>query len=300
MNLITKKKEEVFNYNELSKKFLDYIDVSHKTIDTYKIALRQFGEYLINNNISRPTRDDIISWKEELRTYLKPTTINSYLIAVRNLFKYLEYEGIYKNITENVKGIKLERKHLKLGLSEEELEEVLNVCENDKEVLLIKLIVNLGLRANEVINIRLEDFYKDTDIIMLKILGKSRSEEKQDSIKINTQLYNLIKKYVEDNNITDYLFTSKCHRCYGNKMSTSAVRHTIKDIFKRANLDDIDLKSCHSLRHTTTELLLKDGVNIQEVSEYMRHKNITTTMIYAKELNQKESQCSNILANKLF
>lgn len=300
MNLIMKRKEEVFNYNELSKKFLDYIDVSQKTIDTYKIALRQFTKYMEDYNIINPTREDIINYRDNLKEKLKPTTVNSYMIALRSFFQFLSYEGVYKDITENIKGIKLEKKHLKLGLSEEELEKVLSVCENDKEVLLIKLIVNLGLRSNEVVNIQLEDFYKDTDVIMLKILGKGRNGEKQDSIKVNDQLYNLIKKYVEDNNITDYLFTSKCHRNFNGKMSTSAIRHLIKDLFKKADLDNIDLKSSHSLRHTTVELLLESGFPIQEVSEYVRHKNLGTTMIYAKELNQKESECSNILASKLF
>lgn len=300
--LFLKKKEveKVLDVEKLSKKFLDYIDVSNMTIELYRKALKQFSSYLNDNDIKNPTRENIIEWREELRSYLKANTVNSYLIAVRSFFRYLAYEGLYKNISENVKGIKLEKKHLKLGLSEEEIEKVLNVCNNDREVLIIKMMIVLGLRSNELVNIRLEDFYRDTDTIMLRVLGKARDEEKQDSIKVPQSLYESIKKYVEENNITDYLFVSDCHRNYRGQMSTSALRHLVKDIFKRADLENIDLKSTHSLRHTTTELLLKDKVDIQEVSEYMRHKSLATTMIYAKELNQKESQCSSILANKLF
>lgn len=300
--LFLRKKEtkNALNIEELSKKFLEYIDVSDMTIELYGKALKQFSNYLNDNNIKNPVREDIINWREELKSYLKANTVNSYLIAIRSFFRYLSYEGLYKNIAENVKGIKVEKRHLKLGLSEEEIEKVLSVCENDKEVLMIKLMINLGLRSNELVNIRLEDFYRDTNVVMLKILGKDRDGEKQDSIKINQELYEMIRLYVKDNSIDDYLFTSKCHRNFNGQMSTSACRHLIKDIFRRADLEEIDLKSAHSLRHATTELLLKEKVDIQEVSEYMRHKNLATTMIYVKELNQKESQCSNILASKLF
>lgn len=291
---------KVLEIETLTQDFLNYIDVSDKTIDTYKIALKQFALYLKENNISLPQREDIIQWRELLKVDHKPTTINGYLIAVRNFFKYLEYNNIYKNITENVKNIQLEQRHLKLGLSKEEIEKVISVCKTDKELLMVKMIINLGLRSNEVVNIRLEDFYKDNDVILMRVLGKARAGYKQDSIKIDERLYDTIKQYVINNNITDYLFTSDSDRNKGQSITAKTVRFIIKDLFKRAELDNLDLKSCHSLRHTTTEMLLENGVSIQEVSGYMRHKSLNTTMIYAKEMDQKKSNCSNLLANSLF
>lgn len=303
---IFKKKEEVFDINNLSKKFLEYIDVAPKTIETYKIALRQFANYMTEQNIKNPTREDIINYRESIKEVLKPTTVNSYMIALRSFFQFLSYEGIYKNIAENVKGVKLEKRHLKLGLSDEELEEVLNLYGNkmtsleERTILTIKFMFTCGLRVNELVNIRLKDFYRDGDTIMLKVLGKGRDGEKQDVIKVDERLFDLIKKYVEKYNITDYLFVSTSNNNYGNKLTTKTIRLLVKDVFKKSNLDDIDLKSCHSLRHTTTEKLLKNNVSIEEVSQYMRHKSIQTTMIYSKELDQKESNCSNILADSLF
>lgn len=297
---LTTSKKTMFNYNNLMRQYIDYIDVSKKTVETYQIALNQFNSYLQDNNIKQPTRQDVLTYREELKRYLKPTTVNSYMIALRNFFKFLDYSNLYENITENVKGVKLEQRHLKLGLSEEELERVLNACTNLKEQLIVKMLVILGLRTNELINIKLEDFYIDTDIIMLKIQGKGRNGEKQDLVKIDAKLFDFIKEYVKVYNITSYLFVSDSYRNKGQQITTRTIRYIVKDIFKRANLENINLKSCHSLRHTTTELLLKENIPIQEVSQYMRHKNISTTMIYAKELNQKESLCSNLLTSKLF
>lgn len=297
MNEIKKINNNIEKLKEYENKFLNYMDNSPKTSETYEIALKRFFNYLIENDIKNPTRDDIIDYKKELMNNMKPTSVNSYIIAVKSFFKWLEYEGLYKNITENVKTIKLEKRHLKLGLEQEQLLKVLENCKDLREELIIKLSVTCGLRCNEIVNIQLKDFYNDNGTIMLKILGKGRNGIKQDVVKIDTRIYDLIKKYCYENNINDYLFVSNSNNNNGNKLTTKTIRLLIKNIFKRANLDNIELYSAHSLRHTSVVLALKSGIPIQEVSECMRHSQINTTMVYMNEINKKESNFSNVLAD---
>ena len=281
------------------EKFLNYIDVEEKTRDTYKIALKQFCGYLMNKGINTPTRDEIIEYKEFLKENHKPTTVNSYLIAIRNLYSYLEYEGITKDITKNIKGIKLEQKHLKRGLSKEEISKVLDVCKDNRERLMVKMMINLGLRCNELVNIQLEDFYDDKGVIMLKVLGKARNGLKQDSIKVDNRLFDMISDYVREYSITNYLFTSTSNHNKNGKLTTKTIRLTITNLFKKSDLD-MNKISCHSLRHSTCELLLENGANLQETSEFLRHKSIMTTMTYSKEINQRKCTLSNVLANIIF
>ena len=281
------------------EKFLNYIDVEEKTRDTYKIALKQFCGYLISKGINTPTRDEIIEYREFLKENHKPTTVNSYLIAIRNLYNYLEYEGITKDITKNIKGIKLEQKHLKRGLSKEEISKVLDVCKDNRERLMVKMMINLGLRCNELVNIQLDDFYDDKGVIMLKVLGKARNGLKQDSIKVDNRLFDMISDYVREYSITDYLFTSTSNHNKNGKLTTKTIRLTITNLFKKADLD-MNMLSTHSTRHTTVELLLENGVDLREVSEFVRHKSLNTTLIYSKEINQRNSMTSNVLADMLF
>ena len=285
---------------EYINRFLDYIDVSDNTIKTYNVGLLQFIDYLKNNSVQEPTREDIISFREYLKEeQLKPNTINAYLIAIRNFYGWLEYEGITKDITKKVKGIKLERKHLKRGLSLEEIKQVLNVCKDLREELMIKIMINCGLRCNEVVNIQLADFYNDKGVVMMKVLGKARGGLKQDSIKIDNRLFELIQEYVKQYDIKDYLFVSTSNHNTNGKLTTKTIRYIVKNLFERAGLD-MEMLTAHSTRHTTCELLLEKGMPIQEVSEFMRHKNINTTIIYSKELDARNSQASNILCDEIF
>lgn len=283
----------------LIKRFLDYIDVSDNTIKSYNVGLIQFNEYLKENGIKTPTREDVINFREQLKETHKPNTVNAYLIAIRNFYSWLEYEDITKDITKKIKGIKLERHHLKRGLSQEEIKDVLNICKDTREQLLIKLMITCALRINEVRNIRLEDFYNDKGVIMLRVLGKARDGLKQDSVKIDDRIFELIKQYCREYDVKDYLFFSTSNNNKGNMMSTVSFRKIVNNLFKRANLD-MDMLSPHSTRHTSVELALESGISLQDVSEFVRHKSISTTMQYAKELNQRNNTITNTLGNFVF
>ena len=290
----------VLDFSQLKDDFLKYQDVSDGSIETYNIALRQFCSYLEENGIKIPVREDIIRWRDELKETHKPTTINGYLIAVRNFFKYLEYAGIYKNITENVKSIKLENIHLKRGFTEEELKNILDVCESDREKLITLLTFSCALRSSEVVNIRLQDFIVDNGVVMLKIMGKGRDGYKQDLVKIDDRLFEAIKSYVKENDVKDYLFTSTSNRSKGQKLNTKTIRQEFRKLFKKANILDIDNVSFHSLRHSSVTISLEKGMSIQEVSESVRHKTIATTMIYKNELDTRNRTFSNSLCDIVF
>lgn len=298
--IIVKVHEEVspeLDFQKLKEDFLQYQDVSAKSVQTYSIALKQFCIYLNENGIKNPTREDIINWREELKEEHKPTTVNGYLIAVRNFFKYLSYIGVYKNITENVKGIKMESMHLKRGFTPEELQKILECCEKDRERLIAHIAFSCALRANEIVNIRLEDFYEDNGVMMLRVLGKGREGYKQESVKIDERLLEMIKKYIQENNVTDYLFESRKTK---KGLDTKVLREEFRKIFKKAGIEDIDNVSFHSFRHSSVTISLDLGMSIQEVSESARHKNIHTTMIYKNELDKRNSSFSNRLCDVIF
>lgn len=297
--------KEIMNVNnsivvkDLMGEFLNYIDVSERTVRTYKVGLMDFTKWLSENNITQPTRTHIIEYREQLRETHKPTTVNSYLQAVRNFYSWLEYEGVTKNITKNVKGIKMERRHLRQGLSKEQVELLLSVVDGLREEVLLKLMLTTALRVNEISNIQLEDFYEDNGVVMLKVLGKGRDGIKQDVVKIDDRLYELILKYVNNYGLTDYLFTSTSNHNTGNKVHNATIRRIINAIYERAGIKN-DKITAHSTRKTAINRAIENGVAIQDVSDFARHGDISTTMMYLNEYNAKESKVSNNLADDLF
>lgn len=297
-NEIESSPKHELDFNVLVDRFISYVDVSYNSLITYNRALKQFVQYIYDRDIYNPTRQDILDYKNYLLNNNKANTVNLYLASVKNFYKWLEYEGITKDITKNIKFLKTEHRHLKRGLSKEEIQQVIGSCTNLREKTMLILMLSCALRENEVVNIRLEDFYKDGNVTLLRVMGKGKNGVKQDSIKIDDRLLDMIQLYCKEYKIKDYLFTSTSNHNNSGKLNTITVRRIITGLFKKANLN-MDRLSTHSTRHSAVEQLLEQGVPIQEVSEFVRHSNINTTMIYSREINQKESKCANLLANEL-
>ena len=166
---------------------------------------------------------------------------------------------------------------------------VLYFCNNSKYLSLrdstiIELIYATGIRASELINIKITDI--DFNEATLRILGKGSKER---IIPIHDLALNLILKYwkneIHNHNklvknkkikfIRNLLFLNT----YGKKLSRQGLWYIIKNISKKLGLD-MNKISPHVLRHTFATHLLYNGVPIRHLQELLGHSNISTTQIY--------------------
>ena len=84
-----------------------------------------------------------------------------------------------------------------------------------------------------------------------------------------------------------------------------SVSRIIKNRLRQAGYNS-DKLTAHSLRHTAITLALeakdKDGntkVNIQEARDFARHENISTTLIYAHNLDAGKSIVSQLIEESI-
>ena len=151
--------QEIKDYNELVEKYLQYIDVSNATEKEYYTGIKLFFQYCNLNNIDNVTRQDIIDYRNYLQQQEKAAnTINLYLTSIKNFFKWLDFEGIYKDISKNIKALPVENTHIRESLDIDQVKLLLDNCQNDKEKLIITLAITTGIRCNEMCNIRIKDF----------------------------------------------------------------------------------------------------------------------------------------------
>lgn len=287
-----------FNVSTLKDEYLSYIDVSNNTVETYDVGIKQFLLYLKENNITNPTREDVLSFRRWLSLNHSVATVNGYLIAVRNFFKFLEFKGVYKNITENVKSLKDTDIHKREALDIETCLKLINNAKDDREELLLTLFITCGLRVNEMANIRLEDIKYENGQYRLYVLGKGRNA-KTDFVIVPNYVFGKIQAFVEKNNITDYLFVSTSNNNNGGQLHPASIRRIINGIFERMGIKSETIV-VHSLRHSFATISIESGEDIREVSRAMRHKSVAVTERYLHDLDAKNNKCSNLVASKLF
>lgn len=282
----------------LKDEYLNYIDVADTSVKTYNVGIKAFANYMKDNGITTPAREDIINFRDSYKGTHSIDTINSYLISVRTFFKFLAYKGIYKNIADNIKNLPETDLHKRDALTIEQCVKVLDHAENLREKALFSITLGCGLRANEVVNIELKDFKESGGKILLYILGKGRSY-KQDFVIVPDNIMGILKEYIKEYNITDYLFTSLSHNNTGGKVHTYTVRTIINNMFERVGIKT-DKMVFHSLRHTFATIAIQNGNDIREVANALRHKKLSTTERYLHDLDARNNSCSSSVASIVF
>lgn len=286
--------------------FVAYLDASPKTVQTYTRAIRQFAKYTALNGLRRPTREDVLAYREWLKEDHKPTTVQNYITAVRLFFQWTEEEGLYPNIADHVKGAKLDRNHKKDYLTSRQVKKVLETAKEDsiqglRDYAILALMFTGGLRTIEVSRANIEDLRTAGDNVVLYVQGKGH-EEKTDYVKLMPEVEDAIRAYLKARgakDTTEPLFTSTSNNSKGQRISTRTVSGIVKEALVDAGYNS-DKLTAHSTRHTAVTLALMGGESLEEVQQFARHKNIATTLIYAHNLDRAKNQCEATIAKAIF
>lgn len=286
--------------------FVRFLDVRPASLRTYRSALRYFGEWLKNEGITRPGREDLHRYKQHLTETHGAAATQLYITVVRLFFAYCEQEGLYQDIARHLKGVQVTKGHKKDYFAAEQLREILEEIrttslrgKRDKALLL--LIVSGGLRTIEASRANIEDLRARRGNTVLYIQGKGR-EEKQDYIKIAPEVNKALRDYLKARGARsdkEPLFISLSGNSYGQRLTTRSISAICKDRFVKAGYNSSRL-TAHSLRHTAVTLSLLNGVDVREVQQFARHSNIATTLIYAHDIDRDNGKCEEIITSAIY
>jgi len=304
---IALKSNEVFNREELINNFFNFLDVSVNTANAYRKALKQLFNYFHNYEVANPNRENILAFKKELESKgRKPSTIALYLAAARRFFSWTEQSGIYPNITVGVKSPKAESGHKKDYFAADQVKSILaGIDRSDIEGLrnyaIMALMTTGGLRTVEVTRASIEDLRVVGGVSVLYIQGKGRND-KTEFIKLTAKVEEAIRAYLKARGEVEMqapLFSSVSKRNRGARLTTRTIRGLCKNAMKQAGFNS-DRLTAHSLRHTAVTLALLAGQDLAEVQHFARHHNISTTQIYAHNIDRMKSQCETAISNAIF
>lgn len=307
--IINKNELAIQDFESLISRFIMFLDVKPKSAQTYATNLKQFERFLQRNGITKPQRDDVIEYREELKAAHKSTTVQAYITAVKLFFQWTETEGIYPDITRHLKGAKITRTHKKDALTVDQVQSILQAVDRStmqgaRDYAVLCLMITGGLRDIEIHRANVEDLRTVGLASVLYVQGKGQ-DEKADYIKIGPETEQAIREYLMLRNQTEQvkndqpLFTSLSNNSTLKRLSTRSISGIAKRYLRLIGLDSERL-TAHSLRHTAVTLALIGGATLQEASQFARHSDISTTQIYAHNLERANNKCGEIIAGSIF
>lgn len=287
--------------DDMFHSFMQYIDVKDKSLETYTRSLKQFFNYITVNGITEPTRQDIVQYRETLKADKQPATVQLYMIAVKQFFKWTDKAGIYPNVADNVKGVSVSKGMKKDYLTTGQVKDVLSRIDTEtvkgkRDYAIIALMVTCGLRDIEVSRANVADLRTRQNSTVLYIQGKGK-DDRESFVVVPDSLETVIRDYLKARGgNSKALFTSNSNHGKGDRLTTRSISRIVKTAMINAGLDS-DRLTAHSLRHTAVTQALIAGQTLQEVQQFARHSNINTTLIYAHNLENEKNECSGKLAD---
>lgn len=276
------------------EKFIEFIDVSIKTRETYLNGLKSFSDFIgEKNNVQR---QDIIDWRNSIKKSNSSNTVNTYLVAVKSFFKFLEEYRIYPDISKNIKGLNTSTTPRKQVLSLEQTREIYKSLTTPRDKCLFLLCITTGIRLHEAVNINLEDIKEHNGEIVIWVLRK-RHTEKDSYVKISEPILECIKEYVEDRKAGP-LFISTSNNNKNGAVTEKTLRAEIKNILKGFGIDE-NTVSAHSLRRSCATILYQDGTDIYSIQQVLGHVSIGTTQRYinqcTRDTNKSEQRMTELV-----
>jgi len=156
-------------------------------------------------------------------------------------------------------------------LNQEQIKAFLKALEDGKKLrdeVAMRLCFRLGLRVQELANLKLSDINFDSQQIHIQGLKHGRER----TYDIEKELWRKLTKYIRETKVKEQLFP----------LTTQGLKFIFKRYAKRAGLPN-DF-SIHSLRHSVAMAMAQAGSSQIYIMKWLRHRSVTSSQIYFEQL----------------
>ena len=276
---------------EVCDEFLLYIGsvrgLSENTVLGYGKDLEKFQNFLTPElDVKSVTKENILLSIGQLsRENASAATVNRFVSAVRNLFKYSKKIGyIEKNPAEEVKNVKnpqvvtafMTPREVEALCSQPERNELLWTS---RDVAIFRMLYSSGCRISELTNIKLSDFRKGGRCAVITGKGNKQRIVYFDEISRKalaaylTDRARVLSENGRDSG-QDRLFINQ----KGLPITTGGMRYILT---RYSGVEGTNHHiNPHAFRHTFATTLLNNGADVRMVQELLGHASINTTQRY--------------------
>jgi site-specific recombinase XerD len=206
--------------------------------------------------------------------------------SLRAFLRYLHHRGLnplaLAGCVPSIRRWKLAS--LPTYLSAAQVQKVLDGCDRTtalgrRDYAILMMLAKLGLRANEVATLALDDIDWRSGEILVRAKGRQRAR-----MPMPPDVGAAVVAYLRDGRPT-----SSCRRLFLRTLAPNvgfasgcAITMIAKTALERAGIRGYAHQGAHIFRHSLATELLRSGATLSEIGQLLRHESQDTTRIYAK------------------
>ena len=237
-------------------------------------------------DLGKIRQEAVIAYIERHARDWSPSCGKAMCSSLRAFLRYLHHQGLHQlslaGCVPSIRRWKLSG--LPSCLSAAQVHKVLVGCDREtamgrRDYAILMMLAKLGLRADEVATLMLDDIDWRAGEMLLSAKGRQRAR-----MPIPPDVGAAVVAYLRDGRPTSsarrlFLRTPAPHRGFA---SGSAITMIAKAALERAGIDGCAHHGAHVFRHSLATELLRCGATLTEIGQVLRHESHDTTRIYAK------------------
>jgi site-specific recombinase XerD len=248
-----------------------------------RLLRQKFKERAVDIAKLRP--DDVrLFLANQLDAHRTPSTASHLAASLRCYFRYRstcgDRVGALTAVISSPAYWKLAS--LPRALKPDEVERLLNSFTPDlrspkRGYAIVRCALDLGLRSCEIAHLMLSDIDWRAGTVVLK----GTKSRRQDILPLPMATGQALADYLQHERSTSRnpgVFV-RCMPPYDQPVSASAIQKVINRAYRRI---DLPHSGSHALRHTLACRLVENGSSLKEIADVLRHRSLSTTLIYAK------------------
>lgn len=245
--------------------------VTPKTLDWHRTSLQSFTRWLGDERLDpqewAPTllREYVVYLQQ---SGLAPSTVTNKVQSLLAFTRWLHEEELTAtNVGARVKKPKAPQLQQQPFTSSELRALLLAAKSETRDVAIVSLLIDCGLRANELCMLRVEDVYLDQSL--LKVHGKGGKDR---IVPFSIKCAKVLAKWMSKRD-TGFVFPSR----QSERLTPYSLHKLIKRIGTRAGIEDAHP---HKFRHTFALSYLRNGGDPLTLQKLMGHTSLTMTSRY--------------------
>ena len=251
---------------------------------TRRRRLQIVASLMLRTSSATPTAPELRQFITVELTRVSAASGASLAGALRSYLRFRAFEG---DPVDHLLPVIASPAHWRLAplpqtLSASELDRLLDAFPPDlpsrlRAFAIVRCLVDLGLRSSEVISLNLDDIDWGTGTLCVAH-SKSR---RADVLPLPESTGRAIAEYLRSERpaTTSRRVFVRHVAPVDHPVGADVVRNTVRAAYLRAGLPHTRV---HILRHTLASRLLATGGTLKEVADVLRHRELDTSMIYAK------------------
>jgi site-specific recombinase XerD len=283
----------ITSQDEIFEAFGDYLrrerGLAPKSIIRHLPVIRRFLHEVCpagDSDLGKISQEDVTRYIERHARDRSAASGKATCWSLREFLRYLHHTGlnplVLAGCVPSIRQWKLAS--LPTYLSAAQVQNVLEGCDRAtalgrRDYAILMMLAKLGLRANEVATLTLDDIDWRSGEMVVRAKGRQRAR-----MPIAPDVGAAVVAYLRDGRPK-----SSCRRLFLRVpaphlgfASGCAITMIAKTALERAGIHGYAHQGAHLFRHSLATELLRSGATLSEIGQLLRHENHDTTRIYAK------------------